>query len=180
MPKYKRKEFGIELEKKIEDRVQEQMDENQKEYYLREQIKVIQEELGDDGDSEILTYKKKIAEAKLPEERPIIAGVFENRLKSGMPLQIDASVLYAATEGKFDNADSGFIAERIANLDSPYNTYKYPGLPAGPICNPGLASIQASLKPSEHNYYYYHTDNSKDDGSHVFSQSYGGHLSTMN
>ena len=65
------------------------------------------------------------------------------------------------------------------NVDSPYNTYKYAGLPVGPICNPGLAAIQAVLKPEEHNYYYYHTDTSKDDGSHIFSETYGGHLSTM-
>ena len=118
-------------------------------------------------------------EAKLAEERPIIAGVFENRLSVDMPLQVDASILYAATNGKFDNSDSSYIADRIANLDSPYNTYKYAGLPVGPICNPGLAAIQAVLKPEEHNYYYYHTDTSKDDGSHIFSETYGGHLSTM-
>ena len=129
---------------------------------------------------EIITKASLVEkEAKLPEERAIIAGVFENRLSDGMPLQVDASVLYAATNGKFDNADSSFIAEQIANLDTPYNTYKDADLPAGPICNPGLASIKAALKPEEHNYYYYHTDDSKDDGSHIFSETYGGHLNTM-
>ena len=119
-------------------------------------------------------------EAKLESERPKISGVLENRIEAGMPLQVDASVLYAATNGLFNESDGGYIANQIATLESPYNTYKIPGLPAGPICNPGLTSLQAALSPEEHSYLYYHTDNEKDDGSHIFTESYSEHLATMN
>lgn len=118
-------------------------------------------------------------EAKLESERPIVAGVIENRTKKGMAYQIDASVLYAATDGLFDNDDSRFIAKNIKNLDSPYNTYMYGGLPAGPICNPGLTSIKASLEPMIHSYLYYHTDTNKNDGSHIFTETFNEHINTM-
>ena len=118
-------------------------------------------------------------EAKLESERPIVSGVIANRTKKGMAYQIDASVLYAATNGLFDNDDSVFIAKNIKNLDSPYNTYMYSGLPAGPICNPGITSIKAALSPLEHNYLYYHTDTKKNDGSHIFTETFGQHINTM-
>lgn len=116
-------------------------------------------------------------EAKLEKERPVIAGVIENRLKINMALQIDAAIAYAVTEGRYD-------VERVTykNLEvqSPYNIYKNPGLPVGPICNPGITSIKATVNPDNHKYLYYHTDNQKNDGSHIFSETYSGHLSTMN
>ncbi len=118
-------------------------------------------------------------EAKLESERPIVSGVISNRTKKGMAYQIDASVLYAATNGLFNNDDSAFIAQNIKNLDSPYNTYMYSGLPAGPICNPGITSIKAALEPMEHNYLYYHTDTKKNDGSHIFTESFSQHINTM-
>lgn len=118
-------------------------------------------------------------EAKLESERPIVSGVIANRTKKGMAYQIDASVLYAATNGLFDNDDSVFIAKNIKNLDSPYNTYMYSGLPAGPICNPGITSIKAALSPMVHNYLYYHTDTKKNDGSHIFTETFGQHINTM-
>ncbi len=119
-------------------------------------------------------------EAKLDKERPTIAGVIENRIAKNMPFQIDATVLYAATNGLYNKSDSGYIADKIASLESPYNTYKYPGLPAGPICNPGLTSIQAALNPQVHSYLYYHTDTTKNDGSHIFTENYNQHIQTMN
>lgn len=118
-------------------------------------------------------------EAKLESERPIVSGVIANRTKKGMAYQIDASVLYAATNGLFDNDDIVFIAKNIKNLDSPYNTYMYSGLPAGPICNPGITSIKAALSPMEHNYLYYHTDTKKNDGSHIFTETFSQHINTM-
>lgn len=118
-------------------------------------------------------------EAKLESERPIVSGVIANRTKKGMAYQIDASVLYAATDGLFDNDDSRFIAQNIKNLDSPYNTYMYSGLPAGPICNPGITSIKAALEPMEHSYLYYHTDTKKNDGSHIFTETFSQHINTM-
>lgn len=119
-------------------------------------------------------------EAKLESERPIIAGVIENRTRLNMAYQIDASVLYAATEGLYNREESTFIAKNIDELDSPYNTYKYAGLPAGPICNPGITSIKAVLNPAEHSYLYYHTDTSKNDGSHIFTETFNEHINTMN
>lgn len=118
-------------------------------------------------------------EAKIDTERPIVAGVIENRIKKGMPFQIDASVLYAATDGMYDVTDAPSIAGFIKNLDSPYNTYKYKGLTPGPICNPGITSIQAALNPQQHDYLYYHTDLTKNDGSHIFTQTYEEHANTI-
>ena len=118
-------------------------------------------------------------EAQLASERATIAGVIENRINKNMLFQIDATVLYDATDGMYDQTESRYIADKIANLDSPYNTYKYAGLPAGPICNPGAASIIAALNPEEHNYLYYHTDTKKKDGSHVFTETINEHISTM-
>lgn len=111
-------------------------------------------------------------EAKLDTERSTISGVIQNRLKIGMALQIDASVVYAVSDGLYD-------VERVLykdlEVDSPYNTYKYPGLPAGPICNPGIKAIIAAMTPEEHSYLYYHTDTDKNDGSHIFSETFSQH-----
>jgi len=106
-------------------------------------------------------------EAKRPEERPIIAGVLINRLRAGMPLQCDATVQYALGEHRQR------LLYRDLEVDSPYNTYKHPGLPPGPICNPGVASIEAALRPAETHFLYYVA---KPDGSHVFSETYDQHL----
>ena len=111
-------------------------------------------------------------EAKLDSERTTISGVIQNRLDIDMRLQIDASVVYIITDGLYD-------VERVLykdlEIDSPYNTYKYKGLPAGPICNPGIKAIIASMTPEEHNYLYYHTDTEKNDGSHIFSETFSQH-----
>lgn len=115
-------------------------------------------------------------EALLDEERPRIAGVLYNRLNKGMRLQIDASVVYAITDGAYD---VNRVMYSDLEIDSPYNTYKVSGLPSGPICNPGLVSINAAINPESHNYLYYHTDTKKNDGSHIFTETYEEHLSTM-
>ena len=114
-------------------------------------------------------------EAKLSEERPIIAGVINNRLKDGMPLQMCPTVLYPLTDGLYD---VGRVLYEDLEIDSPYNTYKYEGLPAGPICNPGIACINAVLYPEEHNYLYYHVADT-DTGEHVFSETYEEHIDTQ-
>ncbi|MGI6453289.1 MAG: endolytic transglycosylase MltG [Syntrophomonadaceae bacterium] len=105
-------------------------------------------------------------EAMVAEERSIISGVIQNRLKNQMLLQIDATVLYALSEHKTT------VTYADLEVDSPYNTYKYPGLPPGPICCPGKASINAALNPQEHKYYYYVA---KGDGSHHFSRTFEEH-----
>ncbi len=111
-------------------------------------------------------------EAKLPAERSTISGVIQNRLDIDMRLQIDASVVYAISDGMYD-------VERVLykdlEVDSPYNTYKHSGLPAGAICNPGMESIRAAMEPEEHKYLYYHTDTQKNDGSHIFSETFSQH-----
>lgn len=116
-------------------------------------------------------------ESKLDSEREMIAGVIYNRIKENMPLQIDASVVYAISDGMYD-VDRVFYKDLEVN--SPYNTYKNPGLPAGPICSPGIKSIKAALNPTSHDYLYYHTDTTKNDGSHIFTKTYEEHQNTMN
>lgn len=103
-------------------------------------------------------------ESKVPAERPVIASVIYNRLERDMPLQIDATVQYALPRWK----KKLFI--RDLQVDSPYNTYKHKGLPPGPICNPGKASIEAALKPANTNYLYYVLMD--EQGNHAFSSTY--------
>jgi len=116
-------------------------------------------------------------EAKIDSERAKIAGVIENRLKKDMRLQIDATVVYAISDGLYD-------VERVLYKDletnSLYNTYKYTGLPVGPISNPGIKSIKAALNPDNHNYLYYRTDESKNDGSHIFTENFDAHTNANN
>ncbi|SNR71507.1 MULTISPECIES: endolytic transglycosylase MltG [Hymenobacter] len=105
-----------------------------------------------------------------PDERPRVAGVYLNRLKRGMKLQADPTVVYA-------NRD--FTIKRVLNVhlakDSPYNTYKYAGLPPGPINLPSIASIDAVLNPESHDYLYFCA---KEDfsGYHAFATNEAGHL----
>lgn len=127
---------------------------------------------------EIITKASIIErEAGIDSERAKIAGVIENRLKSDMLLQIDATVVYAISDGMYD-VDRVYY--KNLETDSPYNTYKYKGLPAGPICCPGINSIKAAKNPSKHGYLYYHTDTAKNDGSHIFTETYDQHTSTQN
>lgn len=108
-------------------------------------------------------------EARLDEERPIIAGVYQNRLHRGMALQADPTVIFALKRrGTWD----GNLRRPDLELDSPYNTYVYPGLPPGPIASPGLASLKAAAAPAEVPYYYFV---SRNDGSHVFSTTLREH-----
>lgn len=111
-------------------------------------------------------------EAVADKERAKIAGVFYNRLGINMPLQSCATVQYALGREKF--ATTVTIAE--TQYDSPYNTYKYPGLTPGPICNPGLASIRAAIAPEASSYLYFVA---KGDGTHQFSVTYEEHLKAI-
>ena len=103
-------------------------------------------------------------EAKFPEDRPIIAGILLNRLRKGMPLQVDATVQYAKAnkECTLENLGcewwSKSLSKQDKQINSPYNTYLYIGLPPTPICNPGLASIKAALNPQETDYWFYLSD----------------------
>lgn len=114
-------------------------------------------------------------EAVVAEERPIIASVFWNRLKKKMFLQSDSTAQYAlgyqaATKQWWK---SPVTIEELTAVKSPYNTYLNPGLPPGPICNPSLASIAASISPAQTDYLFFF---SKGDGTHVFAKTYEEHL----
>ncbi len=112
-------------------------------------------------------------ECRVPDERPVIAGVINNRLKDNMLLQIDSTVLYPITKGLYNKEK---VTYEDLEVNSKYNTYKYEGLPAGPICNPGIACINAVLYPSEHEFYYYHVVN-EETGEHAFFRTYEEHES---
>lgn len=116
-------------------------------------------------------------EAKLDSERPLISGVIYNRIKNNMLLQIDATVVYAISDGMYD-IDRVYYKDLKVN--SPYNTYKAKGLPIGPICSPGIKSIEAAVNPASHKFLYYHTDTSKNDGSHIFTETFEEHQNSMN
>jgi UPF0755 protein len=108
-------------------------------------------------------------ETAVPEERPMVASVYHNRLGKNMALGADPSVVYAALiAGRY----RGTIYQSDLQYDSPYNTYKYPGLPPGPIANPGAASLQAAMNPAQTDYLYFVSDN---NGHHRFSRSMEEH-----
>ena len=134
------------------------------------------------SDYENMFYNVTVAsmierEAAVPGERATISGVIKNRLAKPMRLQIDATAVYAKSNGYYDieNVTAGDV-----QFNSPYNTYLNDGLPPGPICSPGISSIIAAANPENHKWYYYHTDEVKKDGSHIFTETYGEHNSTMN
>lgn len=113
----------------------------------------IKPDLGDKNLYEVLIVASMVErEAQKDEDRYLIAGVIYNRLKIGMRLDIDATVRFVVNNWKDP------LTKADLTIDSPYNTRKYAGLPPGPICNPGLASIKAALHPTQHKYYYYLTD----------------------
>ncbi|HVR95429.1 MAG TPA: endolytic transglycosylase MltG [Thermoanaerobaculia bacterium] len=108
-------------------------------------------------------------EAQVADERPLIAGVYHNRLERGIGLAADPTVIYALKRlGRWN----GNIRREDLRLDSPYNTYRYAGLPPGPICSPGLASLAAAAAPAPVPYLYFV---SRNDGTHVFSETLAEH-----
>jgi len=116
---------------------------------------------------ELITFASIVEkETGIPSERPLIASVFHNRLKKGMLLQTDPTVIYGVKN--FD----GNLRKRDLLTDTPYNTYMRPGLPVGPICNPGLDAIDAVLEPVDSDYLYFVA---KGDGSHYFSKTIEQH-----
>jgi UPF0755 protein len=107
-------------------------------------------------------------EAKVDSERELISQVFHKRLKMGAPLACDPTLIYAAL---LENKYRGKIYRSDLERKSPYNTYKNPGLPPGPIASPGQRSIQAALYPADTDYLFFVVDVTKNDGSHKFSAS---------
>jgi UPF0755 protein len=104
-----------------------------------------------------------------PEERTLVAAVYANRLRIGMGLQCDPTVIYALQKaGRYN----GNLTRADLQFDSPYNTYRYPGLPPGPIASPGVASLEAALNPADVRYIYFV---SRNDGSHAFASTLAEH-----
>ncbi len=152
---------------------------NVSDYYILGKIistfrqKVMTPEIISDVEKSDLSFHKIITLASLieketgkNEERAIISAVFHNRLKKKMRLQCDPTVIYAIKN--FD----GNLRKKDLRIDSPYNTYRYAGLPPGPIANPGLSSIKTALHPAQVNYLYFVA---KKNGEHQFSATLKEH-----
>jgi UPF0755 protein len=108
-------------------------------------------------------------EAKLPQERPLVASVYLNRFRKNMLLGADPTVIYALKlAGRWD----GNIHKADLSMDSPYNTYRVHGFPPGPIANPGIASLRAAAAPAKSDFLYFVA---KHDGSHAFSTNVAEH-----
>jgi UPF0755 protein len=127
------------------------------------------EDLGLTIDEAIIIASMIEKEVSVETERPLVSQVIHNRLELGMALQIDATVLYA-----LDKRPDRLLLTDL-EIDSPYNTYKYGGLPVGPISNPGADSIRAALFPEEGNYLFYVLQD-PETGVHFFSDDYQEHL----
>ncbi len=125
---------------------------------------------GNTNTHEIVTMASIVEkETAVPEERPLVAGVFYNRLAQHIPLATDPSVIYAAMlAGRY----RGTIYQSDLQFNSPYNTYHVQGLPPGPICNPGAAALQAAMHPAKTDYLYFVSDN---QGHHRFARTFEDH-----
>jgi UPF0755 protein len=106
------------------------------------------------------------------EERPLIAAVFQNRMALGMRLETDPTVIYGIRD-----FDGNLTRAHLDDPNNPYNTYQIPGLPPGPIANPGAAALRAVVDPADEKYLYFV---SRNDGTHVFSRSYREHVNAVN
>ncbi|MCH1471929.1 MAG: endolytic transglycosylase MltG [Flavobacteriaceae bacterium] len=115
-------------------------------------------------------------ESRKVDERPRVAGVYLNRLRRGMKLQADPTVVYAM---KRQANDFDLVVRRVLykdlEINSPYNTYKYRGLPPGPITMPDISSVDAVLNPESHSYLFFVVD-PKNPGYHLFASNYNEHL----
>jgi len=130
--------------------------------------------LGLHSDVHRITTLASLIERETPidQERPLVGSVFDNRLAKGMPLMTDPSVIYAAMlQGRY----RGVIHQSDLDSDSPYNTYKKVGLPPGPICNPGAASLAAAMHPASTNYLYFVAASANPSGHSRFAATLEEH-----
>jgi len=137
---------------------------------------VFTKELRDAAAARQLSVRQAVALASIveketakAEERPLVAAVYVNRLRLRMPLQADPTVIFAIQQTGTYN---GNLRRDDLMVDSPYNTYRYPGLPPGPIASPGRASLDAAVHPAESDALYFV---SRNDGSHVFAKTLDEH-----
>ena len=114
-------------------------------------------------------------ETSLDYEKKEVAGVFYNRLKKGMRLQSDPTVIFSITKGK--KKFSRRLLRKDLKYKSPFNTYLNKGLPPLPICFPGIKSIEATLNPNQNEYFYFVAD--PEINRHIFSKHYHQHLKTI-
>jgi UPF0755 protein len=110
-------------------------------------------------------------ETAVPDERPIVAAVFHNRMKIGMRLETDPTVIYG-----IPNFDGNLTRAHLEDESNPYNTYRIAGLPPGPIANPGAGALRAAVEPGASDALFFV---SRNDGSHVFSRSYAEHVNNV-
>jgi UPF0755 protein len=108
-------------------------------------------------------------EASRADERAVVAAVYANRLRIGMPLQADPTVIVALQRA---GTYTGNLRRQDLEFDSPYNTYRYRGLPPGPIASPGRASLEAAVNPAPVDFLYFV---SRNDGSHEFARTLAEH-----
>jgi UPF0755 protein len=111
-------------------------------------------------------------ETAAPHERPLIAAVFRNRLKRGMRLETDPTVIYGISD-----FDGNLRRRDLENAENPYNTYQIAGLPPGPIANPGADALRAAVNPAESDYLFFV---SRNDGTHAFSKTFSEHARAVN
>jgi UPF0755 protein len=110
-------------------------------------------------------------ETAVPDERPIVAAVFHNRMRIGMRLETDPTVIYGIA-----NFDGNLTRAHLEDESNPYNTYRIPGLPPGPIANPGAGALRAAVEPGTSDALFFV---SRNDGSHVFSRTYQEHVGNV-
>jgi UPF0755 protein len=111
-------------------------------------------------------------ETAAPEERPLIAAVFLNRLARGMRLETDPTVIYGIAD-----FDGNLKKSHLRDENNPYNTYQIAGLPPGPIASPGIEALEAVVKPADSDYLFFV---SRNDGTHRFSRTYREHVNAVN
>lgn len=135
------------------------------------QFRAVAHEIGLNTDVENTVTMASIVEKEtaVPEERPVVASVYYNRLAKKIALQADPSVIYAEL---LSGTYGGLLHHADMEFDSPYNTYRHAGLPPGPIGNPGKSSLEAAMHPAQTDYYYFVSDG---DGHHRFAQSLEEH-----
>jgi len=112
-------------------------------------------------------------ESSIAEEKKLVSAVFHNRLRIGMKLDCDPTIIYALKQKGLYN---GNLTKKDMSLDSPYNTYRHAGLPPGPICSPGRAALEAALYPADESFLYFV---SRNDGTHHFSRTLTEHQNAV-
>ena len=139
-------------------------------------LEVFNEDLRKAAEARGFSVRQAVALASLveketakAEERPLVSAVYNNRLRIGMALQADPTVIYAM---QLAGTYRGNLTRDDLSLDSPYNTYRYPGLPPGPIAAPGKGSLEAAVKPADADFLYFV---SRNDGSHEFARTLAEH-----